>query len=81
RRLFEKGVRRKAVAALPTARARRAQLQWAKERRLGGALYKSMFFTKRTQLKNVEVFWNKWVGGKSELGSFCKKRQKTGNKW
>jgi hypothetical protein len=38
-----------------------------------------MVFTKRTQLKNVEVSRNEWVGGKSELGSFCKKRQKTGN--
>jgi hypothetical protein len=38
-----------------------------------------VFFTKRTQLKNVEVPWNEWVKKKYELGSFCKKGQKTGN--
>ena len=46
----------------------------------GTALYKKSVFTKRTQLKNVEVLWNEWVRRKNELGSFCKKREKRGKK-
>ena len=41
-----------------------------------GTFQKRVFFTKRTQLKNAYLFKYECVGGKSELGSFCKKRQK-----
>ena len=41
-----------------------------------GSFQKKGVFTKRTQLKNVEVFCNEVVVKKCELGSFCKKAQK-----
>jgi hypothetical protein len=43
-------------------------------------LNKSMFFAKRTQLKNSYMSGHECVREKMELGSFCKKRQKTGKK-
>jgi hypothetical protein len=39
-----------------------------------------VFFTKRTHLKNADVIGYEVIGQKSELGSFCKKRQKRGKK-
>jgi hypothetical protein len=61
-------------------RGDRRRLRPWKWRLAGASLYKSMFFTKRTQMKNVQLFRCECVRKKYELGSFCKKRQKTGGK-